>query len=523
MMIRIVTIFILTFALILATSLLWSQPSPSKVGPTDDNHAISYNNGPCVDRAPNGQVICIWGTRDNHDNAVYWSSYDDDFGFWNTPQVFGTGTAGSGLTNPALIADDNNYFHATWSDNDRLMYAQFNGTDWSTPVQVYNDTIKASKSSIVIGSDGKIWVAWSTFSQSDDTNEWLLVSHSPDNGVTWSDPDTLAKDMHPGVVSYAYCIPHLAVGPNGKIGVAYREKDTDISAFQQLYFQENDENVWSEPELITGFSDSINCYQASIAYDSKGRLHCAFYTNETDWSSNDLGQIYYTWKDEGGSWSDPVAITADPTGQADYPAIAIGPNDALYVVYLQNSYTSGSPLRQVFTVTSDNRGLSWSDTIRISDGTVNMDLRSPSIGKHPRLAGIGGTSFEGGADLLWVEPDAMEPDGNSMVYGRIPWVEASAVKGDPLESMPSGYQLSQNYPNPFNPTTHIEFQIKVSGKVELKVYNMLGEEVASIIDKEMNAGFHQVNFDASSLASGIYFYKLKANEFVATKKMVIVR
>jgi hypothetical protein len=174
-------------------------------------------------------------------------------------------------------------------------------------------------------------------------------------------------------------------------------------------------------------------------------------------------------------------------------------------------------------VTSDNRGFSWSDTVRISDGTVNMDLRSPSIGKHPRLAGIGGTSFEGGADLLWTEPDASETDGNSIHYGRIPWVEVTGVKNDNNQNILSEYHLSQNYPNPFNPTTNIEFKIKASGKVQLKVYNMLGEEVATIIDKQMAAGFHRINFDASTLTSGIYFYKLMANEFVATKKMIIMK
>ncbi len=120
-MIRKATIFILGCTLIFSASILWSQPSPSKVGPTDDDRGINYNNGPCIDRAPNGQVICIWATKANHNNAVLWSSYDDVFGFWNTPQVLGTGTPDR--TTPALIADDNNYFHATWSDNYKLMYA----------------------------------------------------------------------------------------------------------------------------------------------------------------------------------------------------------------------------------------------------------------------------------------------------------------------------------------------------------------------------------------------------------------
>lgn len=520
-MIRRATFFIMIFTFIFSASILWSQTSPSKVGTTDDNYAIDYNNGPCIDRAPNGMVVCIWATGANHNNAVLWSSYDDLFGFWNTPQALGTGTPDR--TTPALTADNNNNFHAIWSDDFRLMYAQFDGATWSTPVQVYNDTINANESSIVIGSDNKIWVAWSTYRENDDINEWLFISNSSDNGATWSDPDTLAKDMHPGVVSSYFCFPYLAAGLNGKIGVAYRERDNNVSASWQLYLQEYNGSAWSDPELLTTFSDSISCYQASIAYDSKGRLHSAFYTHEGDWPSVDLGQIYYTWKDEGGSWSDPVAITSEATGKADYPAIAVGPNDALYVAYLQNSYTSGSALLQVFAVTSDNRGLVWGDTVRISDGTVNMPLRGASLARHPQPAGVGGTSFEGGADLLWVEPDDQEVDGYSLQYGRIPWVERTDVKSNPKARIPSEFKLSQNYPNPFNPTTTIEFQLSSAGKVQLQVYDMLGKEVASLMNKELAAGIHQVKFDASSLASGIYFYKVTSKEFTATKKMIIMK
>lgn len=520
-MIRKITNLVIGIALIFSVSLLWSQPSPSKVGSSDDNYAINYNNGPAIDRAPNGQVICIWGTKANHQNAVLWSSYDELFGIWNTPLVLGTGTPDR--TTPTVIADDNSHFHAVWSDNYRLMYAQYDGFDWSSPIKVNKDTLNSNKSSIVIGSDGKIWIAWSTYRENDDVNEWLFASYSADNGATWSNPDTLARDMHPGIISTYFCIPHLAAGPNGKIGVAYREKDTNISALYQLYFQEFNGTDWSAPELITTFSDSIDCYQASIAYDSKGRLHCAFYTDEVDWPNINMGQIYYTWKDEGASWSAPVAITSEATGKADYPAIAIGSNDALYVVYLQNSYTSGSARLQVFAVTSADRGLSWSDTVRVSDGTVNMALRSASIGKHPRPAGVGGTSFEGGADLLWVQPDASEPDGNAICYGRIPWVETTKIAVEKNETLPLAYQLDQNYPNPFNSVTAIQWQLKDAGHVRLKVYNIRGELAATIVDKYMVAGTYKIGFDVSKLPAAIYYYQLSVNEFVTTRKMIVLK
>jgi hypothetical protein len=90
-------------------------------------------------------------------------------------------------------------------------------------------------------------------------------------------------------------------------------------------------------------------------------------------------------------------------------------------------------------------------------------------------------------------------------------------------SLPTEFNLSQNHPNPFNPQTVIRFQLPVSGMVNLIVYNTLGEKVAEIINKEMEAGYHSVNFNAANLPSGIYFYELKCGEFSSVKKMMLMR
>ncbi len=89
---------------------------------------------------------------------------------------------------------------------------------------------------------------------------------------------------------------------------------------------------------------------------------------------------------------------------------------------------------------------------------------------------------------------------------------------------PLQYRLSQNYPNPFNPSTNIEFRLGNSALVTLKVYDILGREVATLIDNQrMNAGSHQSRFDASALASGIYLYKLQAGSFIQTRKMMLIK
>lgn len=87
----------------------------------------------------------------------------------------------------------------------------------------------------------------------------------------------------------------------------------------------------------------------------------------------------------------------------------------------------------------------------------------------------------------------------------------------------NGYKLSQNYPNPFNPSTKISFELPASGFVSLKVYDMLGREVAELVSSEMTSGSHSVSFNAADFASGTYIYRLTANGNVLTNKMLLLK
>lgn len=89
--------------------------------------------------------------------------------------------------------------------------------------------------------------------------------------------------------------------------------------------------------------------------------------------------------------------------------------------------------------------------------------------------------------------------------------------------IPSKYNLEQNYPNPFNPETQINFDIPKEGFVTLKVYDIVGKEVATLVNENKTAGSYTVNFDASKFGNGTYFYRLDVNGFVQTKKMVLIK
>jgi hypothetical protein len=83
------------------------------------------------------------------------------------------------------------------------------------------------------------------------------------------------------------------------------------------------------------------------------------------------------------------------------------------------------------------------------------------------------------------------------------------------------YNLSQNFPNPFNPSTRISYNVGEPGLVQLKVYNVLGVEVASLVNEQQNAGNYTIGFDAAKLSSGVYFYSLSVNNFTQTRKMIL--
>ena len=112
----------------------------------------------------------------------------------------------------------------------------------------------------------------------------------------------------------------------------------------------------------------------------------------------------------------------------------------------------------------------------------------------------------------------------SFFDNKIDWYENNLVSSvEILNEIPIEFKLSQNYPNPFNPSTTIYYSIPELGFVILKIYDVLGNEIALLVNEEKSAGNFEVEFDATGLTSGIYFYRLQAVSFVETKKMVLMK
>jgi hypothetical protein len=134
--------------------------------------------------------------------------------------------------------------------------------------------------------------------------------------------------------------------------------------------------------------------------------------------------------------------------------------------------------------------------------------------------GGGCVLFDNGFYKMWYS-------GGSSATGyryRIGYATAPPVGIEVLDvNLPNDYMLQQNYPNPFNPTTTVGFDLPKTSEVSLKVYNIIGKEVANLVSDRLSAGSYSYEWDASGLASGVYVYRLKADDHVETRKMILMR
>ncbi|HMU44429.1 MAG TPA: T9SS type A sorting domain-containing protein [Ignavibacteriaceae bacterium] len=188
---------------------------------------------------------------------------------------------------------------------------------------------------------------------------------------------------------------------------------------------------------------------------------------------------------------------------------------------------------------STDNGLSWNEA---NTGLpANIQVLCFAVSGADIFAGTGGsgTYLSTNYGTIWTEANKGLTNANvvSMVVSetnlfaaisgsglwRRPLSELITAVADQSNEIPTGFVLEQNYPNPFNPSTAIRFQVPNASFVNLKVYDVLGKEVATLVNEEKPVGNYEVNFNPSNLASGIYFYTLQAGKFTETKKLILLK
>ncbi|HSD64056.1 MAG TPA: T9SS type A sorting domain-containing protein [Ignavibacteriaceae bacterium] len=276
----------------------------------------------------------------------------------------------------------------------------------------------------------------------------------------------------------------------------------------------------------------------------------------------------YKTSDGGNTWTPAASLPQDGTeagwNNAMYvsdPYIYFGTNNSriyystdrgatwtIQTITYPNSYSiwfndsnrgmmGGSQLNQ----TTDG-GMTWTALNNLpSTGSINSLTGKDNMWWVARQANVIYNSTDNGAtwDSQYVSPTAglyfamarsrdpqdsliiaVRNDGGISAYGPS---GPTGVKQDNNTPIPLTFNLAQNYPNPFNPSTRIEFNVPETGNVKLTVYNVLGQEVAVLVNGMVTAGLHTATFNASSLPSGTYIYKLQSNNSVMVKKMMLMK
>jgi photosystem II stability/assembly factor-like uncharacterized protein len=170
-------------------------------------------------------------------------------------------------------------------------------------------------------------------------------------------------------------------------------------------------------------------------------------------------------------------------------------------------YGEASTAPTPFMITSTDSGQTWQQQ-------TLPDLSGEGIGAL--TAAVFGDSVR-----VWaatIKPVTYDSGGQILTYADI----ISSVN-ERSTTITSDYRLEQNYPNPFNPITTIEFDLPKSSEVSLKIFNILGEEVTTLVSDRLSAGSYSYEWDASNLASGVYLYRLQAGDYIQTRKMVLMR
>jgi hypothetical protein len=329
-----------------------------------------------------------------------------------------------------------------------------------------------------------------------DSTNWIksIRSEPTSYGTVWQDAAFVGSATVGKDVDFCY-------GWNGDVYATFNGFNTG-----NLYAIENtnyaDPTSWgSLVTLVTGNTDTTRRAEI-ISTREDDPSNTAFVLFERQ--NGSTFDIYSCTKASGGSTWGTMAgwvTTLEDKWPALYSRKTTG-NQVVPGVFEQSENGNAVPRTIRYKAYS---GTGWSTSVQVSDDGIDVTgLQKPEAGE---LAGNVPVFAYGGANYIGV------------YFDNFSWTPTSVED----ELTPVAFSLEQNYPNPFNPATMIKFSIPEASTVSLKIYDVLGNEIASLLNEEKNKGTYEVNFTATNLSSGIYFYKLEAGNFVQTKKMILMK
>ena len=288
--------------------------------------------------------------------------------------------------------------------------------------------------------------------------------------------------------------------------------------------------VWVVSPPVVDLGDDITVCEGKTVTLDAGNPECTYLwsTSETtqtiDVTTTDNYSVTVT--NEFGSTSDDINVTFNPLPDAN-----AGDDAIIYIGY--------PPYSTQLNATG-GVSYSWSPTEGLSDPNIADPIAQPEVSTTYTVTVTDANGCSATDEITVNVIDVRCGKNNNKVLvchkGNTICISPNAVQthlnnhgdylgncGDQLVTLPTEYELHTNYPNPFNPTTRIDYSLPFDSKVNIQIFDVLGREVVTLVNDNQRAGYYTVDFNASNLTSGIYYYRMSAGDFTAIKKMVVIK
>ena len=452
------------------------------------NSYTTVNNAWCVAASGNDVHVVCYDDRDTN-NEIYYKRSTDGGISWGSDIRLTTNSADS--KNPS-VSVSGSVVHVVWEDgrdgNFEIYYKRSTdgGISWGLDTRLTTNSEVSFYPSVSV-SGSVVHVVWR---DTRDGNYEIYYKRSADGGITW---DFDARLTSNSAVSY---LPSVSASGSVVHVVWYDNREGN----DEIYYKRSADGgiTWGSDARLTS-DPSVSGYPSVSVSGSV--VHVVW----RDYRDGNF-EIYYKRSTDGGvSWGSDTRLTSN-SAVSDLPSVSVS-GSVVHLVWRDDR--DGN--QEIYYKRSIDGGISWSSDTRLTSNSSVKLYSSVSVSDSV-------------VHVAWTDTR----DGNyEIYYKRNPTGNIVGVKIISSE-IPEEFSLSQNYPNPFNPGTNIKFTIPKSGLVTLKVYDVLGNEIATLVDEYKPVGSYEVKFDVGQdsspdIASGIYFYKVQAGNYIEMKKMVLIK
>jgi hypothetical protein len=457
-----------------------------------------------------------------------------------------------------------------------------NGDTWSTPITM-GPVLGPPGPDLITGPDGSVVVAWystsvpgtlvriSTDGGVNFGDAIIASTHTPPGAINCSGKFVLKENVR------VFAFPHIAVdmteGPyKGYIYHVYNANPPGADEADVFMTRSTDGGVtWSSgsPIRVNDDGTTNDQFYCDVSVDDQGRVWVIWMDSRDD-PANNLIWTYGTVSTDGGDSFMPNFRISNQSFDPAVVKIALSAPCEYYLgdyqgmsgkrFTLPNFIGQVNNARQNLTAYLPDYGMSFAKQVdSVAPGgsvsnTVRIPVMGPYAGTVTFVATVTPSPSPGTITFNWTPGNVKTMNGvqdsigvTAVVSGSVPQgVYAVSITGAESAGprthtrsytievgpytgvadgnlLPKEFYLAQNYPNPFNPSTTISYQLPAQSHVTLKVYNVLGQEVATLVNEVKEPGSYEVMFDAKGLASGVYLYRLTAGSLTQTKRMVLLR